>query len=582
MKALINCHSEKSRYLLSALCVVLLMLITWTFLQLRFETNDDVGIMYVVAGYRTGSPSPFTLFTNIIFGYLLSGLYALAPIIPWFGITHIVLIFISLTMILKSLIKICVLKETPLAIPFTLFFFLYIFFLLHYTAALQFSTTPAMAGTAACVLAASLFNDESKRARMVDYIAIVFLLFISYIIRSESGLVALCYFAVVIAFKVVKIITAPDRCTLLIRPLIIISVCTAVLLPSAKALDTYLADRNGMREFYSFYRQLSGYIDSPITPYADAPEMYASIGWDSNLQSLVNSWFFMDERVSEESFATINEFNAANRQGLTGVDRIKSEVGAITGSIYGLLSRSAYAVSATMVFMIVYCLHLIVLLKQKNWLQLVLMLAVLGGLLLTSLFLGYIGRFILRAYFVTLIPAASLLFWSVADVWVADRLKGRSGYAILTLSLVLFAFFLIIPFRRAYEGSRTYRENAADSRRVATEQYVINNSDKIYIFDNSLASTMPVFTRYLEQKPVNSFFWGGTGIKAPIFTKQLEANGINELSARSLLQPGFFFITAYSYEDRPLFYDYMESEFNAAATVVDTFNSLYVIQFTQK
>ena len=582
MKAIISCQSEKSCYLISALCVVFLMLVTWTVLQLRFETNDDVGIMYIVAGYRTGTPSPFTLFTNIIFGYLVSGLYTLIPVIPWYVITHIVLVFISLTMILKSIIKVCVVKEASLVIPFALFFFLYIFFLLHYTAALQFSTTPAMAGAAACVLAASLFNKESKKARIVDCIAIVFLLFFAYIIRSESGLVAICYFAVVIAFKTAKFISAPNRCQRHLRPVIILCVCTAVLLPSAKALDTYLADRNGMREFYSFYRQLSGYIDSPITPYADAPEMYTSIGWDDNLQSLVNRWFFLDERVNEENFAIINEFNSANRQSLAGVDRVKSEASAVVESIYGLLSRSAYAASATIIFMTAYCLHLIVLLKRKNWIHLLFMLAVVGGLLITCLYLGYIGRFIQRAYFVTLIPASCLLFWSMADVWVIDRFKGRSKYAILALSLLLFAFFLIIPFRRAYEGARSYREGAAVSRRAATEQYVINNSDNIYIFDNSLASTMPVFTRYLEQKPINSFFWGGTGIKAPIFAMQLEANDINELSAKSLLQPGFFFITAYSIESHPLFYDYMKNNHNAKATIVDTFNGLYVIEFNQE
>jgi len=366
MKAITNYRSEKSRYIISALCVVVLMLLTFAILQIRFETNDDAGIMYIVAGYNTGTPSPLTLFTNIIFGYLLSGLYTLIPIIPWYGITHIFLIFISLTMILKSLIKVCVKREAPIVVPFVIFFFLYIFFMLYYTAALQFSTTPAIAGAAACVLTASLYFDESIRARVVDCIAIVSLLFFSYIIRSESGFVVLCYFATVLIFIIAKFIASSDRNIKQLRTLVLLCVCTVVLLISATIFDTYKDERKGMTEYRSFYKQLSGYIDLRITPYSEAPELYANIGWDSNLQSLVNNWFFMDERVTEENFAIINEYNEAIRQSLSFSNRIKTDTRETVLTIGRLFSRDNYAVGATLVYILIFALHSILLIRQKN------------------------------------------------------------------------------------------------------------------------------------------------------------------------------------------------------------------------
>jgi len=236
---------------------------------------------------------------------------------------------------------------------------------------------------------------------------------------------------------------------------------------------------------------------------------------------------------------------------------------------------------ATIVFALFFIFHAIVLLKQKNRLHLIYMLAVSFGLLITSLYLAYMGRFILRSYFVTLIPAACLLFRDVAEVWVFDKLKNRDKHTAFTLCIVLFAFFVFVPFQKAYYDARAFRESTSVSQRMAMELYAIEKTNYIYIFDISMVPTMPVLTLYTNRKPINLFFWGGAGVKSQNFLAQLEANELDELNAGSLLQPGFFFITRRSIEQQSVFNEYMENNFNAKAAIVDTFNGVYVVQFTQ-
>jgi len=580
MKAIIECRSEKSRYLVSTIFITFIILLTWALVPLRFETNDDVGIMYIVAGYQTGTPSSLTLYTNILFGYILSGMYTVMPMIPWYGITHIFLIYISLIMIFKSIIKVSIIKGTTLVVPFTLFFLLYIFFLSHYTAALQFSTTPAMAGAAACVLAASLFFEESKRARFVDGIAIAFLMFFSYIIRPASGNVIIGYFAVVIAFKVAKCIINSDICKQHLRFLVTLCICTTVPIVSAIAFNTYQADRNGINEFLSYNSQRSAYMHLGHTPYDEAPELYASIGWDNDFYSLVQRWFFMDERFTDDKLVLLNEHFDTTQQSVSGINRLTSDIQNTFDSIYRLASRNTYVLGAAFILTLVIIIHAIVLFRQKNWLHLIFLSAVAGGLLVTSLYLGYIGRFSSRAFFVTLIPAACLLVWNVAAVWQLERLNTRHKYALCAAVMALLAFFILVPLRRFPYEARIYRESAL-SHRVAMEQYAIENPDNIYIFDHCLISQMPVLTLYKDHKPSNLFFWGGTSFNSPVYTAQLNANGLDELYIDALLQPGFYFITQRTEHCYPLFEDYMKNTFNAQATVVDTLNGVYVIQFTR-
>lgn len=57
-----------SKYVKSLLITSFVLFLTWSINPIFFETNDDTGIMAFVAGFKTGTPTPGTIFCNVIWG----------------------------------------------------------------------------------------------------------------------------------------------------------------------------------------------------------------------------------------------------------------------------------------------------------------------------------------------------------------------------------------------------------------------------------------------------------------------------------------------------------------------------------
>ena len=589
---LVSYKTEKNRYLLATFCVASLMALTYWLIPIRYYNVDDPAYMYIVAGYLTGVPSPFLLWSNIVFGYILSILYTLLPMFPWYGIVHVVFIFISQLMILKSFLKIAAQKDISLFVPISLYFVLFAYFLLYSTVTLQFSTTPAMMGAAACIVAASLFSSESKRARVVDFVTIVVLLFFSYIIRVSSGLGVLTFFYLVIAFKVTM--TLLSRKTLKymlwkIRSFATISICIAVVILLVRDFDLFIADFNGMREFRTWNSQWARYTNYLHTSYDDAPELYESIGWDRELYVLVQNAFTMDKRVTVENIRILNEFQSAELELVPFSQQLDDALGLVSAFV----RNNNIARNAGTVLLLGFLAHIIVLKRQvntcqtnkwKNVLYLLFALAVVGAFLLSLLWLG-LRRINLRAFIVPLMPAACLLFWHVLYAYGSSIENGVKKHIpiALTFCFVIGFNFAHVPFRTAYAMATSSDQYMRIERRLLVERYAIENPDNVFILPAYILSStpVPVFTIYRNQHPTNLIVWGTGFTSSPTRNAQFKANELAPY-ANSLLQPNVYFITS-STASGPgsAFVRYMENRYRAMPMVVDQFEGIFVIMFVQ-
>lgn len=106
-----------------------------------FETNDDTTI-YALTGGGKGRFDPHLIFSNILLGRLLTGLYALAPQIQWYSVLQYFVLYLSFTALLHVLLT--RLRPGMAAIVFTA---LYCFFGYEGYIIIQFSKT---AGYATC------------------------------------------------------------------------------------------------------------------------------------------------------------------------------------------------------------------------------------------------------------------------------------------------------------------------------------------------------------------------------------------------------------------------------------------------
>jgi hypothetical protein len=83
----------KPVFLLSGL-LLLSMCIIW-FLPWRFQTNDDVMMMWLVSGAYTGSPESYAVFIHPLLSWTLSNFYLLLPEVNWYGLTWFYVIWHS-------------------------------------------------------------------------------------------------------------------------------------------------------------------------------------------------------------------------------------------------------------------------------------------------------------------------------------------------------------------------------------------------------------------------------------------------------------------------------------------------------
>lgn len=161
----IDYSTEKRRYIISLVTIFVVSVLQYLWIPIRFETNDDSAIMYMVAGYLLGTPFEGTIYTNVIYGYILREAYTISPNIAWYTIFHLLFIFVSCCFILKSLLKICRKNDRPIWMPLGLYFVFHMLAIIYPSIMLQFTTTPAVLGTAASMTIFTLYEGESVEER---------------------------------------------------------------------------------------------------------------------------------------------------------------------------------------------------------------------------------------------------------------------------------------------------------------------------------------------------------------------------------------------------------------------------------
>ncbi|GMQ29550.1 hypothetical protein [Algoriphagus confluentis] len=76
--------------------------IIW-FFPWRFQTNDDVMMMWLVSGAYTGEPEPYAVFIHPWLSWTFSKLYSGSPEVNWYGLTWFGVNFLSAFLLLKKI-----------------------------------------------------------------------------------------------------------------------------------------------------------------------------------------------------------------------------------------------------------------------------------------------------------------------------------------------------------------------------------------------------------------------------------------------------------------------------------------------
>ncbi|WP_406544307.1 hypothetical protein [Pseudobutyrivibrio sp.] len=545
----------------SIIAVTILVAGLWKICPIIFQNNDDKFLLYLTAGYTTGTSELSSIFGGFIWSGLIGLFYKMAANVTWYTV-------ISLAMIILSLICICYCFVSSKNNNWTIvgligFVFIFGYSFLYFTAAIQYTVTAAIIGTAAVCLFVERMKTDNLKEQKILLILSCIMLVLSYSVRKQMGLVTFSGLLVLMFFGFFREKKQRAIKTAIIIVLVFIVTCGTNMLHEKVT---------GVSEFNDYYADMQKWIDYPhLAIDEDADGIYASVGWDQDLYDVANKWFFMDERVSHENIRIIN--GAYTHQKYTLAERLDRAKGAVMTSPY--VGFQFVLILALLIIVDGY-----VIVRKRFDVILLSANALIGVCLLASAyFCIYKLRFPLRVY-----QSLVLVYCIPAILLLKNKLE-EDGSRILGISALLIGFVAFIVTYSSYPQYNTLQQakaathdtdrNIEISKINAVESYAIEHRDNIYIYDYELSLPASPFINYKGNGPVNVLFWGGWTYGSPMYKKQLEANGRNSIYSKDFIDSNIYIAGKYVDED---IYRYMTDLYdNVDVEIVDTINDGNVI-----
>ena len=468
----------------------LLILVTnWCLNKPCFETNDDYNIMAILSGGITGKPEALeTYFCNYLWSFVVSSLYRITAIVPWYTIIELIIIYTSLVVVFDFCLR--TLNE-KVVYGLIVFIWLYICLFCWYATILQYTVVPAFAGMAATLLIIkekdSSQNDKWKIARFV-----CFLLFAlaAIIMRAEIGYVfVLATFIYSLTLYIFYGFKSTKR-----------YVISATIIQ----IITYIANRLFLRidswsDFAIYSLARSKWIDYPSLEYADNPKVYEAVGWSSEFYELARNWFFLDENFTTESLNKINaNYNPTNNY-------------SVIEAVKWILKTGPLNFHITVLAIIALTVYVAIISKRKK--EIIIIGGFVAGTISILLYLTYSGRLMYRVLYaivlIFILPACCLCFSETKmreGIWKYQII--RHDTAIVGSIILLFS---ILCEEGIYRGMSNYSAGVESQNKVVASmnEYAYDHPEKFYVYDTTLAWSGSVFTTFKPGKSSNLRFWGG-------------------------------------------------------------------------
>jgi hypothetical protein len=251
-------------------------------LEIGFETNDDVAMMWVADGTTYGSRQSTLVFSSSLIGGVLAWLYGVAAAVPWYG-----LYLITAMAITSGIVAYVVVADlrTPLAPRLALLAGLAGAFLVPRTVALQFTSTSLLLGGAGVVL--YLARAHRPRTGMAAALIGGAALGVAGLIRlrGAQGIVVL-----LLPLLVIAVWRIPWRRQAAFAAMTIGLLLTGMAVDAAAYDDAW----DDWREFNAVRGRLHS---SRVLAAAEGQPALDEAGWTTNDLRMFREWFFTDEQV---------------------------------------------------------------------------------------------------------------------------------------------------------------------------------------------------------------------------------------------------------------------------------------------
>ncbi len=413
-------YFSANRFLFAILTNMILFALFFVFFTPIFAINDDPAMMRIASGARTGEPSEYLIFINVIIGHFLKLFYTLFPQLNWYVIIFYLVHFISMVAVLYVFLRNAFSLKNIL-----LFLLLFVFIETQFLTYLQFTTTAFVAGISGILLFLS-FEDETKNSKWSGLAAGILLVVLAGLIRSSVVYallmlwLPLCIYRAYITKSFYKII-----------PIVI----AALFFFAASEYDTRYYEKQPDWSYYKEYNSLrSNLTDYQHFAYTeDTKEVYDAVGWSENNVNMFRNWSFADLEVFPlEDLAYI----------VSNIETPGRNFADILSTLYRAFS---YLDSRGLWFIIAIVLTALITVNRQEKKYLLLALLVVSA---ASVYLAYSGRILPRAFFPLLYFLCCFAMFNLTlsynNIFAKHSLKHVSRLFIYcSLAFIIFLIFSV-------------------------------------------------------------------------------------------------------------------------------------------
>lgn len=500
-------------------------------IPITFETNDDAFMMNYLSGGATGKPEADILFSRFLWGKLISSFYIVNAGIPWYTISFLILIFLSLVAVCY-----CTVSFFP-AWGGSLFCLLYFCMFLYYSVVLQFTMVAAYCGIAVIALMLLDREEEERKNIIIKNIIIFSFMFFAVNIRHETGYLVLGNAAFAVCLEGLRyLLKISDRRKMKNIAVSFITICAVTGI--SIGVNSVHESRSEWRNFREYNAERVDFADYSKLDYEANKDLFDGIGWSEDLYELVQSWFYMDQTVNLGTFRQINERNV---HGPIHVGR---------GLLHDWFPKIEFQIKMWVLLLALLFVDAIRRHDGRYKERFISFLWIFVWFAETQYF-GYTGRVVERAFeawtLLALVPSVLGGREESGKCLVSEersKKKDIAEHAVLSVIMLLLCIVCVRNQVGGYINAKTFSLAKRESQitQATMEDYAMAHPQNIYIYEWSLRAQEEPWRVHPDGKPCNLIFWGGSFYHSPLYYAQIEKNGFEHIFEEDFFRENVYLI----------------------------------------
>lgn len=544
---------NKNFNIITILNVIMALIAIFVFVP-GYETNDDFTMGVVSSGAYGSEYSPFLVFTNLIYGYILKLLGYVWSSLNWYVVSQYILTILSIIAVMYILSK-----YTSLAVAILINQIMWYISFFEMFRTVQFTRTAGIVVAAGCIIIWYSFMKENKLVRIIGIAFCV----IGSFVRVDSFPIAIsffCVFALIYALgnKISK------------KKILEIGVTIAVVVCTVGAflmVDRIYYNTSPEWEGYGEYNKVrADLMDYGFPLYKQYADKYQKLGFSQNDIAVIKRWMLADyEKVTYEDLKAI--FDWKEPQKITG-EVIKSYLSDFlernyTNKIFWLW-----------IMLIIVLLNLNKICKLYAGANIIIVGALYG-------YLYYIQRILPRVEYVIWISAVFSLTFAIFSCYKLSRAINQRVQRGVIISALTFTFvFIAIKYSNEQEVIKAgYKQQPRDILEKLSEE-----EENVYLLDTpSFGTACLCYKPYLkipDSYLSNFYYMGGWDTESPFNENLMKKLGLQNPMKDQIYKDNIYFVKSFDIGvDCELLYLQENYNKNVDVRLVERYNKYGIYKF---